>query len=133
MDERMDKDCGLAAYRECFDEPVPFCIIDVERGESGQRSACTYVYANRALATLENMHIEDLQGKSFESVFAEVEERWYPFFENVAFEGANDRIRWYNARVGRYLDINCYRIAPGRCGCMLTDVTENQRLEEGGE
>lgn len=121
----------LTAYAQCYDQsPVAFCVIDMEKDDEGKLCDFSFVYVNKSLAQLEEKSIDDLLGEKFYHVFNHTDEKWLEFYGAVAYEGRPDNITAYSPEIRKYLHIQCYQISEGRCGCILTDVTEQKNMEE---
>ena len=121
---------NLDAYRKCFDDsPLAFCIIDVLKDNTGKVCDFAFVYLNKALADLEGMSKEDLLYKHFYHIFDDTDVKWLDFYGNVAFGGQPNTFDEYSPEIKKYLNIHCYQISLGRCGCLLTDITQKKEME----
>jgi len=121
---------SLRAYKECYDDsPLAFCIIEVLKDELGKVFDLAFVYLNKALADLEGKRIEDLWGKHFYQIFEDTDAKWLDFYGRVAYGGKSNNFTEYSPEIKKYLNIQCYQIQEGRCGCLLTDVTKSKELE----
>lgn len=120
----------LDVYSRCYDHsPLAFCIIDVLKDDLGNIFDFAFVYLNEALAKLEGKQVSDLLGKHFYQVFDNTDTKWLTFYGDVAYGGQANNFVSYSPEIGKYLNIQCYQIASGRCGCLLTDVTAQKEME----
>lgn len=120
----------LSAYKECFDNsPLAFCVIDVLKDSDGKVVDFAFVYLNKALADLEGKHMEDLWGKHFYQIFDNTDVKWLDFYGSVAYGGQSNTFDEFSPEINKCLHISCYQISNGRCGCLLTDITDKKEME----
>ena len=120
----------LQPYKTCFDEsPAAFCVIDVLQDAGGKPHDFAFVYVNAAVAALLSRSMSELAGRLFSQTFRNAEAKWLDFFASVAFGGNPGNTTLYSPERKKFFNIMSYRIKPGRCGCMVTDVTQNEELK----
>lgn len=112
-------------YYKVFDNfPVAFC--DIEMVFDGQDKVVDWIfrYGNPALAELEKLPIEKIVGKSFGSLFCNMDTKWLKSYEQAALFGETVTIIDYSPEIDTYLNIICFPTFKGHCGCILSDVSK---------
>lgn len=112
-------------YYKVFDNfPVAFC--DIEMVFDGQDKVVDWIfcYCNPALAKLEKFPLQDIVGKSFSSLFHNMDTKWLKSYEQAALFGETVKIIDYSPEIDTYLDIICFPTFKGHCGCILTDISK---------
>ncbi|MCI2056380.1 MAG: response regulator [Oscillibacter sp.] len=74
--------------------------------------------------------MEDLLGKSFSSIFSSADPKWLELYGDTAFQGNYHEATKYSCEISKHLMVQCYQIAYGYCGCLITDVTKQSRQQE---
>lgn len=105
------------------------CVIKVTT-DSKKAQDFIFEYANEALARLEGIPVKRILGRSFYSVFSNADARWTEIYGDTAFQGNYHERTEYSPEINRHLMVQCYQIAYGYCGCLLTDITGQIRLQE---
>lgn len=113
--------------------PVAFTVFKVEVDERGNPSDLIFVYANKALAQLENITREKLIGSSFYDIFKNGDRKWLNIYWETAYKGVTREIEAYSHEIEKFLSISCYQPAMGYCAQILKDISEEKRLEIEGE
>ena len=120
----------LLPYRTCFDDsPISFSVIDMQKDGGGKLCDFSFVYVNRALASVFDRSPADFTGQKFSRAFPGADRKWLDFFGGAAFGGRASSTTLHSDSKNKYLSIQCYKISPGRCGCIVTDVTQNEHLK----
>lgn len=109
----------------CLDRmSAAVAIIHLEVDETNNPVDFTFVYANEALAKLENVQLERLLGASFyKDLFPDGDRKWLLPYWDTACNGVAQTLKDYSPEIGRYLEISCYQIAYGYCACIITNVS----------
>ena len=116
--------------------PIAFAVVEVLLDGEGRPEDFVCRYANRALAKLERVELDELIGRRFYGDLREErrERKWMPYCYASAFLGETHELRTYIPRGGKYLRIISYPwMEKGCCACVLFDETElvtaEKRLE----
>ena len=113
-------------YR-CFDNiPVAFTDIEIMFDEDSQAVDWIFRYGNEALAELENYPLEKLIGRSFGSIFKNMDRKWLRSYERAVLYGETIELIDYSPEIDKYLRIICFPTFKGHCGCMLFDISETK-------
>lgn len=109
----------------CLDKmPIAVAIIHMDVDETNNPVDFTFVYANEALAKLENVHLDKLVGASFyKDLFPNGDKKWLLPYWDTACNGISQTLKDYSPEIGRFLEIRCYQLAYGYCACIVTDVS----------
>ena len=114
-------------YYSSFDH-LPFAFADIEMIFNEERRAVDWIfrYGNPALARLEKLPLEQLIGKSFGSLFENMDSKWLRCYELATLYGEKLEIMDYSPEIDTYLKVICFPTFPGHCGCMLFDLSQSQ-------
>lgn len=127
----------IEEFRVCFDNsPVPFCVLHMLRDENNEPCDFEFVYLNRALAELEGVAYEKLDGHRFYEVFKNADRKWLAFYAQAACGGKTHSMKDYSPEIKKYLTVLSYPVREDYCASMLSDDTayelhlehENERL-----
>lgn len=112
-------------YYSSFDN-MPFAFTDIEMVFDDTRHARDWIfrYGNKALARLEKISLEGLIGKSFRSVFSNMDEKWLKCYERSTLYGEILEIMDYSPEVDSYLKIISFPTFEGHCGCILFPISD---------
>ncbi len=114
----------LHAMQEAYENsPSAFCVIKVLAGNAENPQDFTFEYANPALAKLTGLSPDALPG-SFCNLFANAGCKWLALCGEVAKNGGSQTITAYSPMLDKDLQMQCYQIACGYCGCLILDVTK---------
>lgn len=105
-------------------ENMPFAFTDIEMIFDEKRHAVDWIfrYGNPALAKLEKLPLEKLIGKSFGSIFYNMDSKWLRSYERAALCGETIEIIDYSPEIDTYLKVICFPTFKGHCGCILFDI-----------
>ena len=105
-------------------EYLPIAFTDIEMVFDEERRAVDWIfrYANQELATLEKLSLNQLVGKSFGSLFANMDSKWLRSYERVALYGEVLEIMDYSPEIDKNLKVICFPTFKGHCGCLLFDL-----------
>ena len=105
-------------------EYLPIAFTDIEMVFDEERRAGDWIfrYANQELATLEKLSLNQLVGKSFGSLFANMDSKWLRSYERVALYGEVLEIMDYSPEIDKNLKVICFPTFKGHCGCLLFDL-----------
>lgn len=129
---RNDAMTNCAAFAEsnrvlatCLDRmPIAVAIIHMQVDEANIPVDFTFVYANEALAKLENVPLDKLIGASFyKDLFPEGDKKWLLPYWDTACNGRAQTLKDYSPEIGRFLEISCYQLTYGYCACIVTNVS----------
>ena len=111
------------AYREYYHgfEKMPFAFADIEMVFNEELRAVDWIfrYGNPALARLEKTPLKKLIGKSFGSVFPNMDSKWLVSYERAVLYRKTLEIMDYSPEIDKNLTIYCYQPQPGYCACVL--------------
>lgn len=124
-------DSRLHAHYLCFDS-LPIAFADIEMVMDGGHKAVDWIfrYANPALARLEKVPLNELIGRSFGSVFPNMDSKWLKSYERAALYGETLELVAHSPEIDTYLKIICFPTAAGHCGCLLFDIEELSFAED---
>lgn len=127
-------DDELHAQYRCFDTlPIAFTDIEMVLGEDKNAVDWIFRYANPALARLEKTPLHELIGRSFSSVFPNMDSKWLKNYERAALYGETLEMIAHSPEIDTYLKIICFPTRPGHCGCLLFDIAEMKFAEDSGD
>lgn len=112
-------------YYRVFDD-MPFAFTDIEMvfDEKFHAADWVFCYGNQALAELEKTPLEDMIGKSFGAIFANMDTKWLRTYERAVLFEETLSIIDYSPEIDANLQIICFPTFKGHCGCILFDVNE---------
>ena len=124
------------AYREYYHgfEKMPFAFADIEMVFNEELRAVDWIfrYGNPALARLEKTPLKKLIGKSFGSVFPNMDSKWLVSYEQAVLYRKTLEIMDYSPEIDTDLKIICFPTFGGHCGCILFDLRRIQLYETSG-
>lgn len=124
------------AYREYYHgfEKMPFAFADIEMVFNEELRAVDWIfrYGNPALARLEKTPLKKLIGKSFGSVFPNMDSKWLVSYEQAVLYRKTLEIMDYSPEIDTDLKIICFPTFGGHCGCILFDLRRIQLSETSG-
>lgn len=122
-------DMNLKAIQETYDpSPFAFCVIRVRADAQGDPSALELVYANAAVSTLAGVPLRQL-ATEYGARYLSANTKWLEFYGRVAFEGKADAAIHRCPGNPKSVQVQCYQLSPGYCGCLFTDVTQQEALQ----
>lgn len=104
--------------------PVAFTDIEMVFDENANAVDWVFCYGNEALAQLEKTPLEEMIGKSFGALFANMDPKWLKSYEQATLYGKTLDILDYSPEIDTYLHVTCFPTFPGHCGCILRDINE---------
>ena len=110
--------------------PVPFCVIRMIPGNGTAAQDYVFEYVNDALAQLMDRAPASLLRRSARAVFGESDPHRLAIYQETAFEGKNNLFAQYRPEIKKHIRVQCYQLARGYCGCLLSDITEQKETEE---
>ena len=114
-------------YYRCFDNiPIAFTDIEIMFNEESQAVDWIFRYGNEALAEIENCPLEKLIGRTFGSIFKNMDSKWLRSYERAVLYGETLEIIDYSPEIDKYLRVICFPTFKGHCGCMLFDLSKTQ-------
>ena len=115
----------------CLDNmPLAAAIIRLDLDKTGNPEDFTFVYANEALAELENVPLDRLLGAAFyRDIFPSGDRKWLAPYWETASRGTVQTLNDFSPEIDRFLEIKSYQPCHGFCACILTDVSEKVSLE----
>lgn len=102
--------------------PIAFTDIEMVFNEESHAVDWIFRYANQELARLEKLSLNQLLGKSFGSLFANMNSKWLRSYECSALYGEVLELMDYSPEVDRNLKVICFPTFKGHCGCLLFDL-----------
>lgn len=102
--------------------PVAYAAFEVVMDEDNQKAVDTiYVYVNKAYCEMVGRRKEELIGRSFRSVYDNVDERWFDYCYEAA-KGRQVRSRMYSREVGHWLEFEVEPAGEGRAAFIFMNV-----------
>ena len=113
------------AYYRSF-EAMPFAFTDIEMVFIEENRAVDWIfrYGNPALAKLEKLPLDKLIGRSFSSLFSNMDSKWLRLYERATMYGETLEALDYSPEIDTYLKVICFPTFNGHCGCILFDISE---------
>ena len=112
-------------HYKCFDNiPIAFTDIEMIFNEESQAVDWIFRYGNETFARLEGFPLDALIGKSFGSIFSNMDSKWLRSYEHSVLYGETLEIVDYSPEIDKYLRIVCFPTFKGHCGCLLFDISE---------
>lgn len=110
-------------HYQVFDSmPIAFADIEMIFDENNKAVDWVFRYANKALADLEKLPLKKMLGKTFKSIFPNMDVKWLRTYERAILYGETLKIIDYSPEIDTYLDIICFPTFKGHCGCVLFDI-----------
>ena len=105
-------------------EYLPIAFTDIEMVFNEEKHAVDWIfrYANQKLARLEKLPLDQLLGKSFGSLFANMDSKWLRSYERAALYGEVLELMDYSPEIDTNLKVICFPTFKGHCGCILFDL-----------
>ena len=72
--------------------------------------------------TLEKLSLNQLLGKSFGSLFSNMDSKWLRSYERSALYGEVLELMDYSPEIDTNLKVICFPTFKGHCGCILFDL-----------
>lgn len=118
-------------YYISFDN-MPFAFTDIEMVFDDERHAIDWIfrYGNHELASLEKIPLSGLIGKSFGSLFENMDSKWLRCYERATLYGEKLEMIDYSPEIHKYIKVICFPTFKGHCGCILFDVSEIQSAKK---
>lgn len=111
--------------------PIAFTDIEMVFNEESHAVDWIFRYANQELARLEKLSLDQLLGKSFGSLFANMDPKWLRSYERSALYGEVLELMDYSPEVDRNLKVICFPTFKGHCGCILFDLDTIKAVDSG--
>ena len=113
-------------YRHYYSsfEYLPIAFTDIEMVFNEESHAVDWIfrYANQELARLEKLSLKQLLGKSFGSLFANMDSKWLRSYERSALYGEVLELMDYSPEIDANLKVICFPTFKGHCGCILFNL-----------
>lgn len=115
-------------YRKHYSsfDNMPFAFADIEMVFNEEKRAVDWIfrYGNSSLAILEGIPLNHLIGKSFGSLFSNMDSKWLRSYEHAALYGETLEMVDYSPEIDKYLKVICFPTFKGHCGCILFDISQ---------
>ncbi len=107
-------------------DALPFAFTDIELVFNDEIKAVDWIfrYGNAALANLERVPLEKLIGRSFGSVYPNMDSKWLRAYERATLYGEMLEIIDYSPEINTNLKVICFPTFKGHCGCILFNTDE---------
>ena len=117
-------------YKIC--DALPFAFTDIEMVFNEEKKAVDWIfrYGNEALAVLEKLPLNKMIGRSFSSLFSNMDAKWLRGYERATLYGETLEIVDYSPEIGKNLKIICFPTFPGHCGCILFNADQMKSISE---
>lgn len=132
-DVPLTKEEYMEYYRSFDYMSIAFTDIEMVFDEENNAVDWIFRYGNQALAELEKVPLEQLIGKSFGSIFKNMDSKWLRSYERVTLYGEKREIIDYSPEIDTYLKIICFPTFKGHCGCILFNVSEIEFTRNGDD
>lgn len=113
-------------YRRYYSsfEYLPIAFTDIEMVFNEESHAVDWIfrYANQELARLEKLSLNQLLGRSFGSLFSNMDSKWLRSYERSALYGEVLELMDYSPEIDTNLKVICFPTFKGHCGCILFDL-----------
>uniref|UniRef100_I2PYX8 histidine kinase n=1 Tax=Desulfovibrio sp. U5L TaxID=596152 RepID=I2PYX8_9BACT len=119
-------------FRFLFDSmDEAFCLVEMLFDPAGRPVDYRFLEVNPAFA--KQAGLTGVVGRRMRELVPEHEEHWFQIYGHVAATGQSVRVEKPAAGLGRFFDVNAFRVGdPGqrRVAIFFTDMTERRRDEE---
>ncbi|MGJ5818736.1 PAS domain S-box protein [Paludibaculum fermentans] len=117
-------------HRMLFDEIMDgFAVLEPVADHQVQVADLLLLAVNPAFARWAARPAGEIAGHSVRALFAETKPDWVEKGALVLATGAPARLDVSSPELGQWFELLLFRIAPGRLGLMLRDVTERHRVD----
>lgn len=117
------------AFAAVFDTfPHGFMIAEVLVNDEGKADDFIYRYANSKFSEMIVRPLETILNKTYQEVSGQKWSRLHNF-SDAAFSGIVSGFTYYVRQTNCYVHAECYQLAQGYCGCVLTDVTAEREVQ----
>lgn len=112
-------------YFRSFDN-MPFAFTDIEMIFDDEKHAVDWIfrYGNEALSKLERVPLNELIGKSFRSIFRNMDSKWLKSYERTALYNEFIELIDFSPEINIYLKVICFPTFKGHCGCILFNIDD---------
>ena len=107
-------------------QPFPQCIIRVDVDKSGKPYDFVFVFVNNLLCELEGKSREEMLGLSFYKIFLNGDSKWLFNYWDTAYNGSSHIFDGYSAEIGKNINVICYQVSLGYCGCILHEIDKGE-------
>lgn len=112
---------------ESMDEGLALCEMIYD--DVGRPVDFRHLQVNAAFGRLTGLAVQQVVGRRAKELLPGLEPVWFEFYDRVLRTGCSERIVKEVKSLGRYLEVNAYRPAPGRFAAIVTDVTVRRQAE----
>lgn len=121
---QIESEEGIGSTFEVIFEYLPIAFTDIEMVFNEESHAVDWIfrYANQELARLEKLSLNQLLGKSFGSLFSNMDSKWLRSYERSALYGEVLELMDYSPEIDTNLKVICFPTFKGHCGCILFDL-----------
>ena len=131
---KIQKNTEYAEQHSIFDDtPIAFAVLEMITDQNGKTSDFYFRYLNQACADLFKLSVNECTDSSFNAIFKNTDSVWLEYFAQTAQTGKRNCVRGLCPAASKYMEVKCYQIKPGVCGCCFTDLSEEKRLLENLE
>lgn len=106
--------------------PVPVLIMELVYEAAGADFMIRYL--SREMAQLERVTLQEVLNQSVLKLNNLGNPKWMAIFADVAIHGGTRVIEDVLEGSGKYMQLRCYQPQKGFCGCVLTDLTKENKL-----
>ncbi|MFC5513513.1 EAL domain-containing protein [Massilia jejuensis] len=106
------------------------CVVEIIYDKNSAPSDCRYVEINPAFEKHTGLH--DVCGKTFSDVVPDIEKSWTQIYADVARTGLPVRFEHESAAMGRWYDVQAYRLDADSklVSILFTDITSRKTHEK---
>ncbi|MGZ2370822.1 PAS domain-containing hybrid sensor histidine kinase/response regulator [Ancylomarina sp. YFZ004] len=118
-------------YKGIFDSmAVMFQIIELIYDKNDKVIDYYYIQVNSAFEKLVNKKKAELIGKRAKDLFGIVENHWLKSYEKVDKTGKFESHENYGVELGKYYEINAWKVCDGQVAIAFTDVSKRKQAEQ---
>lgn len=116
-------------YQQFENMPVAFGVIEVlQDNKKSSLDPYNFIlrYANKENENVSGVPAEYKIGKSIGELYPDIDNRSLSCYYETAIDGVSHKIREYNEKFKKFIQISTYMIKPGFCGCIMEEIVDYQ-------
>lgn len=120
----------LAQLRLGYEQnPTPFALLQIVSLDAKPQDA-VFVYVNPAFTRLAGHQAKSLVGRGYFSTIGKTDSVSLQRLAEIAGGSSSAVLSDFRDILGRYLQIDCFPVAPGFLGCLVRDVSDRHYISE---
>jgi PAS domain S-box-containing protein len=118
-------------FRSLFTEMANgFSLFEVVRDKKGKPVNIAFVEVNPAFEDITGLRLEDITSKTITEVLPDFDRGWLQDYLDIALNDRALHRKDFNQRLGIHTDIRAFSPRAGQVAVLLTDITEQETLQD---